>query len=234
MAGKPISVVAREALIAKIVEWLVSGTVYVIVAIIGIRDIADFRAILRQMEWSERLLWIALFLAVVLLIRISHAIRRRSHGATLNVEPPRDAGRRPEAPADRGEHAQTVGLIEPEPPVSNEPDPRRTLPLGKWIPELAMVEHAGALWRTTMPPIPDSAIGREYQLDPDDIGVRSPPLCPNCRTELTMRRDATRRSNFLDCVNCDWHESVLQGMSQLRREAELKVRGQYRRQIEDK
>ncbi len=183
-----------------------------------------WRRYLRELSREEVALWVAIAILLGFVVwEAGKRIRQRRKPASAVPAAPAIAAGSPSEVADK----PVTPLAQPLGVYSSRLLER--VDVGDWIPQLAFTEHAGAMWTTTMNPIPYSPLGESYVTSPDDLGVRSPPLCKACGTDLMIRRDSPRRINELYCVGCGWTQLVHEGLSMLEQQATAKVRGAYRR-----
>jgi len=207
--------IAIEALIGATAVAVASGLLLFLLALSGVNP-DEALPIIRKSPGEDRALLLALLLACSLffggLWRIWRARRERKKA----TPPP------PAAPT----------ALAPEPRTSNG-----HVEVGDFIPEIALIDHAGALWITTMPYLPLEAMGRNYSPAPDEISVRQPPVCPRCRTDLGTRQIANAKleevvsggGHEMFCISCGWTHPIRDPFPKLKKEAEAKARGALRR-----
>lgn len=219
MSSRSLTTLIKETAVVEATKavFLVAGTSLLAAAVV-------WRRYLRELSREEVALWVAIALLLGFVVwEARKRVRQRRKPASAVLAAPAVAVGSPSEIADEPLEplVQSLGVYSSR--------SLERVDVGDWIPELAFTEHAGAMWTTTMSPIPYSPRAESYITPPDDLGVRSPPLCKTCGTDLMIRRDSARRINELYCVGCGWTQLVHEGLSMLERQATAKVRGAYRR-----
>jgi hypothetical protein len=203
---------AKEIMVDAIIG---GGLPVFILALAGVSP-DEFWTVIRNAQVEARALLLAIVLAFVLLWHGGRRwwCARRARGTVMPVEhhPPAAAA------------------------LANNPN---HVEVGDYIPEISTVEYGGPLWTTTMPPVPESVFlgNGTYTPSSNQIEVRSPPICPRCRTDVDVRKAANRtleqalagEGSELFCVNCDWTHPLKGTMAELRKNATVVARGMLRR-----
>lgn len=233
----PEGVVGAIAAGALTIAW------FIFLATLGIDPDEALRA-MRTAPGEDRALLLALLLSLTLgFLGVVRYARERRERSALVVTPASATGQ-VSALSSKPVGAVSASEVEATKPETAPRNTRGKVKVGNWIPEIATIEHGGALWTTMMSPISGAEIisGGASPPDLDDIEVKYPPLCPNCRTDLEERSapGATLEDRIagggreMICTNCGWKQNTGESMSVLRQQAEKKARGMLRRLLYDR